>query len=141
MTNKANKPVLALAGCFGLIVLSCGGCLTVSAIVQSLADPEIVAEFEKNSARRDAELTTRQAELDRINQERPKMDLDRYDQCKSGMTFEEVITIVGRPSSEMASSSVGGIDTVIYEWRAGILANANMTFQNNRLVSKAKIGF
>ena len=70
----------------------------------------------------------------------PAMRKETYSQCQTGMTYSEVIAIVGPPDEELSQSSIGGIETAMYQWRGGIVANANMTFQDGVLVTKAQFG-
>lgn len=72
----------------------------------------------------------------------PRLELTRetFDRCRTGMTYDEVVAIVGPPDSLMAENEIGNLRTVVYMWKGGIMANANMTFQNGKLVSKAQFG-
>lgn len=65
-----------------------------------------------------------------------------YEAIQPGMTYDEVVEIIGGPGEEISSSSLGGFTTVMYSWRgSGSLgANANAMFQNGRLISKAQFG-
>lgn len=79
-----------------------------------------------------------EAALAKVNA--PGMRKETYSQCQTGMTYSEVIAIVGPPDEELSQSSIGGIETAMYQWRGGIVANANMTFQDGVLVTKAQFG-
>ena len=70
----------------------------------------------------------------------PKMTRETYHQLRAGMTYPEVKAIVGPPTSELSSVELAGIQTVMLSWDAGFLANANVTFQNGKLVAKAQFG-
>ncbi|EMI19026.1 hypothetical protein RMSM_04049 [Rhodopirellula maiorica SM1] len=59
---------------------------------------------------------------------------------REGMTYNEVIAIIGPPSEELSSSEIGGIRTVMYKWDGVFLANANAMFQNGKLITKAQYG-
>jgi Domain of Unknown Function with PDB structure (DUF3862) len=66
-----------------------------------------------------------------------------FDQLKTGMNYEQVVTILGKSGKEMSSSEIGGIKTVMYTWEGdngGFGANMNAMFQNNKLISKAQFG-
>jgi hypothetical protein len=56
------------------------------------------------------------------------------------MSYDEVIEIVGKPDSLMSENEIAGYHTAMYMWKGGFVANANMTFQNGKLVSKAQFG-
>ncbi len=64
-----------------------------------------------------------------------------FDQIKTGMTYAQVVKIVGGEGSLLSESEVGGIKTAMYMWYGedGI-SNANIMVQNNKLVSKTQIG-
>ena len=64
-----------------------------------------------------------------------------FDQIKTGMTYAQVVKIVGGDGSVLSESEVAGIKTVMYMWYGedGI-SNANIMIQNNKLVSKAQMG-
>lgn len=71
----------------------------------------------------------------------PKMNAANYAKIQPGMTLERVVGIVGRPDQELSRSQIGGITTVMYTWQAGVGgANANMMFQDGRLVQKSQFG-
>ena len=58
------------------------------------------------------------------------------------MTYEEVISIIGGEGELSSQVDVAGYDTKMYMWEGegSIGANANVTFQNNALTSKAQFG-
>lgn len=68
--------------------------------------------------------------------------LEEYNQIQAGMTYEEVQEIVGSPGTISADSTVAGVRTVIVTWYANpkIGTNANVTFQNDAVVSKVQVG-
>ena len=68
--------------------------------------------------------------------------LEEFSQIKAGMTYEQVQEIVGGAGTVTADSALAGIRTTIVTWYANpsIGSNANVTFQNNAVVSKAQIG-
>lgn len=78
--------------------------------------------------------------------EAPKNDeyitLDEYNQIQTGMTYDEVVNIIGSPGTETATSSVGGYTMTIISWygKGTIGANANVTFQNGIASAKAQFG-
>lgn len=64
-----------------------------------------------------------------------------FDQLKTGMTYAQVVKIVGGEGNMLSESEVAGIKTAMYMWYGedGI-SNANVMIQNNKLVSKAQMG-
>lgn len=64
-----------------------------------------------------------------------------FESIENGMSYEQVVDIVGYDGTIMSSSDFAGINTTIYYWY-GVdgISNANITFQNDAVVSKAQIG-
>ena len=67
-----------------------------------------------------------------------------FNKIKNGMTYEEVVKIVGCEGELGADASFGSYSSEIYTWK-GLLyyisgANANVTFSNGRVSGKASIG-
>lgn len=73
------------------------------------------------------------------------ISLDEFNSIKTGMTYAEVCKIIGG-EGVLASSVDFGIDdeykTEIYEWTGdgSIGANANVTFQSGKVISKSQAG-
>ncbi len=65
-----------------------------------------------------------------------------YLNIETGMTYDEVCKIVGSYGTEMARSEVAGYQTVVVAWEGegATGANANVTFQNGKVVAKAQAG-
>ena len=95
-----------------------------------------------NEPRVDAALPPAQAqrESNAAEPSRPRMTKANYTRCVEGMTYEQVVSIVGPPDQELSSSSIAGIRTVMYQWNGGLVANANMMFQDGKLITKAQFG-
>lgn len=72
----------------------------------------------------------------------PLMSLSEYYKIKTGMTYEEVIKIVGSYGTESARTETQGYQIVIISWNGNgqIGANATVTFENGRVSSKAQVG-
>jgi Beta-lactamase inhibitor (BLIP) len=69
---------------------------------------------------------------------------EEFEQVKDGMTYEEVVKIVGSEGEMLSETGEKGTQfhTVIYSWEgdSGWGANANMTFQDGKLMAKAQAG-
>jgi hypothetical protein len=63
-----------------------------------------------------------------------------YLRISEGMTYREVVAILGEPGEEMSRSDIAGITTVMYGWKRWNGANMNAMFQNDALVTKAQFG-
>ncbi len=83
-------------------------------------------------------------DADIINSE-ASISLEEFNKIQTGMTYKEVCDIVGGEGTLGSSVDVGIGDeykTEIYQWTGdgSIGANANVTFQAGKVISKAQIG-
>ncbi len=66
----------------------------------------------------------------------------KYKNIKSGMTYQEVVKIIGESGEENSRVEIPGTPvTILYSWKQkGFMAmgNMNATFQGNKLVTKAQ---
>ena len=81
---------------------------------------------------------------DIINSE-ASISLEEFNKIETGMTYEEVRDIVGGEGTLGSSVDVGfgeEYKTEIYQWtgEGSLGANANVTFQGGKVISKAQIG-
>ena len=56
-----------------------------------------------------------------------------------GMTYEDVVAIVGEDGVLTSEATIGDSTSSIYTWEEGI-ANFNVTFENNKVIGKAQAG-
>lgn len=68
------------------------------------------------------------------------IDNDKFSQIESGMTYEQVVSIIGSEGTEDTTSQVGDITTTIYEWQSDSFGVATVTFQNDKVVNKTQVG-
>ena len=68
--------------------------------------------------------------------------LDEYNKIETGMTYEEVVEIVGSNGTVSSQVESNGYKVVIITWYGNGIAgsNANVTFTNNAVSGKAQIG-
>jgi hypothetical protein len=66
-----------------------------------------------------------------------KITLDKYNQVKEGMTYDQVKAILG-DGQESTRSKIANIETVMYEWINKNGSNANFTFQGDKLNMKSQ---
>ncbi len=68
--------------------------------------------------------------------------LDEYTSIKNGMTYDEVVKLIGSEGTSMSESSVGNVSIKIISWYGNGFdgSNANVTFTNNKVTGKAQIG-
>ena len=69
-----------------------------------------------------------------------QISMAQYNQIQPGMSYSEVVSILGREGEEMSSNEVGGYRTVMYVWENRFGANMNAMFQNDEMVQKAQFG-
>ena len=81
-------------------------------------------------------------ETQKIEKNSPKISKAEFDSLETGMTYEEVVAIIGGEGELSSRVDVAGYDTKLYIWQGdgSIGANANITFQNNALTAKAQVG-
>lgn len=74
----------------------------------------------------------------------PTISKAEFDQIKNGMSYEEVTAIIGGPGEVLSETGSEGeqFHTVMYmyEGEGKLGANANMMFQEGKLISKAQFG-
>ncbi|MDZ4632287.1 DUF3862 domain-containing protein [Bacillus cereus] len=65
-----------------------------------------------------------------------------FEQIQNGMTYEEVVKIIGSDGELQSESTVGDYTSKLYTWKGegGLGANANITFQNNEVQAKSQFG-
>ena len=65
-----------------------------------------------------------------------------FNQIQTGMTYEEVVAIVGSPGEIISTSTVAGYTVTMISWYGDAYsgANANVTFSNGEVTAKAQIG-
>ena len=67
--------------------------------------------------------------------------LEEFNQIKTGMSYEEVVEIVGSEGTVMSEASVMDSTTTIYCWYADNgIANANVTILDGKVMAKAQVG-
>lgn len=68
--------------------------------------------------------------------------MDEYNQIQTGMTYDEVVAIVGSPGEVISTSTVAGYTVTMVAWYGDSYsgANANVTFSNGEVTAKAQIG-
>lgn len=63
-----------------------------------------------------------------------------YLQISNGMSYREVVDIIGFEGEEMSRNQLMDIETVMYMWHNRGGSNMNVTFQNDGMVLKAQFG-
>lgn len=74
--------------------------------------------------------------------EEPMLTLSKFGQIQTGMSYDEVVAIIGNNGVEQSASEFGNIRTVMVSWtNPGVMkGNASIIFQNGKLTSKSQFG-
>jgi len=69
-----------------------------------------------------------------------KIEYSDYKQIRNGMSYREVVSIIGTEGDEISSSSLYNIETTLYLWRSTNGGKIIVTFQNDKVVLKSETG-
>lgn len=110
------------------------GCLVAILIVLIIFCTVIYGTFSMNDAI--------QKEVSGVSEDSEYITLDEFNQIQTGMTYEQVVEIVGSSGSPSAQTDGGGMSYQIYTWYGNGVAgsNANVTFINGEVSAKAQVG-
>lgn len=77
-----------------------------------------------------------------VHKNSPKISKSEFEALQTGMTYSEAVALIGGEGELSSQVDVAGYDTKLYTWQGegSIGANANVTFQNDSLTSKAQFG-
>lgn len=80
-----------------------------------------------------------------ISVSEPVVTYNEYLSIENGMSYQQVVSIIGEPGREISRNKTDGvpgvmedIETVMYEWANSDGSNMNAMFQNDRLIQKAQ---
>ncbi|KKK94050.1 hypothetical protein LCGC14_2686760, partial [marine sediment metagenome] len=73
-------------------------------------------------------------------EKRPGATRAKYARIKTGMSYAEVVAIIGTSGEELSRSELAGHTTVMYQWKGTGISNMNAMFQNGGLITKAQFG-
>lgn len=68
--------------------------------------------------------------------------MDEYNRIETGMSYDEVVDIIGSKGELSNKSEFNGYTIEIYTWYGNGTAgsNANVTFENGKATAKAQVG-
>ena len=96
---------------------------------------EVVAETKED------EVAEEVVEEEVVEEEGTGITMDNFNKLESGMSYEEIVAILGAEGEIMSETEVGGIKTAMYMWDANSFgANMNVMVQDDALISKAQFG-
>jgi hypothetical protein len=64
----------------------------------------------------------------------------KFNQIQAGMSYQQVVNIIGKEGEEMSRVELAGYITVMYMWQNTDGSNMNAMFQNGGLISKTQFG-
>lgn len=71
----------------------------------------------------------------------PSCSYEEYLQIENGMTYDQVVEIIGSDGAEASTATVSGITSSVYQWDGSAkYSNVVITFTNNVVVAKAQVG-
>lgn len=68
-----------------------------------------------------------------------KLTAEKYNAIDFGMSYEDVVAIIGEEGENVSEVAVADIVTTIYQWDEG-LSNCNVTMQDGEVIGKAQLG-
>ena len=133
----------------GLLILA-GYALFETADESGLIEQPVGKQQDQSAkTNQDMEPDTNRTEMPQTRSDtvRRRVTMAMYQQVQRGMTYAEVVEILGQPTQELSRNRIEGvpgvmptIETVMYSWENPDASNMNVIFQNARLVQKAQFG-
>ncbi|MBU8919439.1 DUF3862 domain-containing protein [Bacillus sp. FJAT-29953] len=132
-------------GCLGVIALVILG--IIGAIASSGGNDNASTNTNKETTASKPAETSKPAESTK-KEEKPAakegvLTKEKFEQIKDGMTYEEVVKVVGAEGKLLSESGEKGTQfhTVMYEFETdGFMSSASMMFQGGKLINKAQFG-
>lgn len=122
----------SLIGCGGLVGIFIFFAVIIAAI-------GIGSVSNNDTSTTNTTITPKQKEAP-AKKEDKEVTLKEFNEIKTGMSYDEVVKIVGFEGEESSMNELAGIKTIMYTWSNPTFSNMNATFQNDKLVSKAQFG-
>jgi hypothetical protein len=66
------------------------------------------------------------------------LTLEKYNQIRTGMSYKQVVEILGAEGTELSSSEFGNYRTASYQWQGDDFQFIYGTFQNDKLLAKTQ---
>ena len=75
----------------------------------------------------------------------PIVTLAEFNQIQTGMTYQQIVAIIGEQGTVMSESSFpdgsgGQLQTIMYDWKNGDFSGMNIIIQNGVLYQKSQFG-
>ncbi len=90
----------------------------------------------------DAESKTEAAAGSSKQDETPTAEITKkeFKKIKTGMSYKEVLKIIGKKGKLISTSETNGAKTNTYQWRSGSSGTVVIIFQDNKVMSKTQVG-
>lgn len=76
-----------------------------------------------------------------VTQEQEKMTLEKFNKIETGMTYQQVVDIIGEEGTLSTESSYGSQSMKVYYWYSSNgISNATISFMNDTVTAKSQIG-
>ncbi|RJS60154.1 DUF3862 domain-containing protein [Bacillus sp. PK3_68] len=125
-------------GCLGFV-----GLIVLAIIGIVMIGGDFTTQTSDNS-NEDAQTTAADPKpAEESKKETTKLTKEKFEQIKDGMSYDEVVKIVGSEGTLLSETGDSGTEfhTQMYEFETdGFLSSANMTFQGGKLINKAQMG-
>jgi hypothetical protein len=69
-----------------------------------------------------------------------KITYSEYQQIENGMSYQEVVNIIGEDGEELSNTVLGDLTILMYQWINSDFSNMTATFENDKLTSKSQFG-
>ena len=66
--------------------------------------------------------------------------LENFNKIQTGMTYAQVVGVLGEEGSVIRENESGDYKTVMYQFTGSFGSNCNLMFQDGKLISKAQFG-
>jgi len=93
------------------------------------------------------EIEREQLGISATPQQQPVVTMHEYQRIQNGMSYRQVVSIIGQEGEEISRNFIEGapgvmedIETVMYQWQNTGGSNMNAMFQNDKLMQKAQFG-
>jgi hypothetical protein len=127
-------------------MIGCGALVGLFLMLGACAALMSSVDTEKDNLQADKKTISEKADVPAVStpepevKEKDEVTMEEFKKIKNGMTYEEVVKIIGFEGTEMSSTEIGGIKTIMYSWQNDDGSNMNAMFQNNKLNTKAQFG-
>lgn len=144
--SQKQAGYVAIAGVLVVIISMVGGLSTVGNKSDTLeadqvnTSDETSDEDEIESSNEGPALDEPEEEPAAEEEEDSEVTKAEYDQIKNGMSYKEVVSIIGFEGEENSQNEIAGTKTIMYTWMNDNGSNMNAMFQNDKLIQKAQFG-